>query len=188
MGFPNKELKSTLSDATEKFLARFPDNLKKDVKYNPLNITKAVPLDFPSFESALAFVQYSPRDPLEYELPTGVTVRLFCRMDRTIEQRDTMFFLQQMWNQVYQHLNTTKLLETRPSLRIGKNKSELYAFDDTTRVCHVLLTCKKDRLSPVQAKLGDQLALDMVQISEEQMQGLVSSALEAAKKRETERF
>ena len=188
LGFPSKELKATLSDATEKFLARFPENLKVGIRYNPMNITKAVPIDFPSFESALAFVQYNPREPLEYELPTGATARLFCRMDRSIEQRDVTFILQQMWNQVYQHLNTIKLLESRPNLRIGKNMSELYAFDDVSRVCHVLFTCRKDRLSPVQAKVGDQLALDMIQISQDQMQSLVSTALDAAKKREADRF
>ena len=93
-----------------------------------------------------------------------------------------------MWNSIYQHLDTVKLRESRSSLRIGKNKSELYAFDNDTQVCHVLVTCRKDKLTPVQAKLGDQLAFDMIQISEAQLNSLVADAAEAAKKREAERF
>ena len=55
-------------------------------------------------------------------------------------------------------------------------------------MCHVLVTCKKDRLEPVQAQVGGQLALDMVQLTDEQMQSLVADAANTAKQREKARF
>ena len=145
---------------------------------------QAVAVDFPSVEAANAFVAYRRQEQVFFPLPGDLTAQLFCRPDRTIEQRDVQYFLQKLYVAVNQHLEVKDIRTTEPDLRIGKNGVDFYAFNPKTEEVHILLSVRKYRNLPLQLTIGEATALAKIKLDASQFQALVDSAHNELKSRE----
>ena len=79
------------------------------------------------------------------------------------------------------------ITQSKPNLRVSKNNSELYIFDNQTNVVNSVLQVRKSRFSALHVSVSDDGALDVLKLPSTDLEALIVSAKCEQANRERER-
>ena len=171
-------------EGAEELLKHYPASLSASAKVSVRNIRSSAALDFASPAEASLFLQFRREAPVEFKLPCGTVTKLFVRPDRTIEQRDTDWFLRQVANGVRETISVKNLW--LPNMRVGKNDFEVFIIHG--REVHVLCKVHQPKYEPLQIRTGDESALKLMGVTQAEFQNTLDSANLTLTKRQSERI